>query len=70
VQAPSARFYRPAQGNSKLIVVRIIVAKMMPDGGLRQFPARRQSRKLLLSDLTIGFDRGEIGARLIRLPQR
>lgn len=28
-------------------------------------PARRQSRKLLLNDLNIGFDRGEIGPRLI-----
>jgi hypothetical protein len=36
--------------------------------GPGSLPARRQSRKLLLNDLKIGFDRGEIGARLIRLP--
>jgi hypothetical protein len=33
-------------------------------------PARRQPRKLNLNDLKRGFDRGEIGARLIRLTQR
>src|SRR5207245_7825361 len=33
-------------------------------------PACRQSRKLLLIDLNLGFDRGEIGAHLIRRPQR
>jgi hypothetical protein len=29
-----------------------------------------QSRKLLLNDLKLGFDRGQIGAHLICLPQR
>ena len=38
--------------------------------GPGSLPARRQSRKLLLNDLKLGFDRGEFGARLIRLPQR
>jgi hypothetical protein len=63
-------FTRYGRKNSKLSVVSIIVAKMMPSAVLASSPARRQSGKLLLNDLKIGFDRGEIDARLIRLPQR
>ena len=37
--------------------------------GPRLLPARRQSRKLLLNDPKLGFDRSEIRAHLIRLPQ-
>jgi hypothetical protein len=42
---------------------------MMPERGPHCLPVRRQPRKLLLNDLKIGFDRGEIGARLNHLPQ-
>jgi hypothetical protein len=50
-------------------VVSIIVANMMPNAVPASSPARRQSRKLLLNDPKIGFDRCEVSARLIGLLQ-
>jgi hypothetical protein len=35
--------------------------------GLRKLPARREPCKLFLNDLKLGFDRGEMGARLMPL---
>jgi len=67
-QAASVRFIGLAQKiQQALSVVSIIVAKMMPSAVPAHSPARRQSRKLLLIDLKLGFDQGEVGARLIRV---
>ena len=66
-QTPRSTYCRKT---NKLRLVSIIVAKNDAERGPCWLPARRQSHKLFLNDLKIGFDHGEIGASLIRLPQR
>jgi hypothetical protein len=56
--------------NNKLSVVSIILAKMMPSAVPASSRRVGSARKLLLNDLSLGFDRGKIGSRLIRLSQR
>jgi hypothetical protein len=52
-----------------LCSISIITAKMTPSASC-SLRVRRHPRKLRLNDLKLGFDRGEIGARLICLPRR
>jgi hypothetical protein len=41
-----------------------------PESGFRQIAARRHSRELAGKKFEIAFDQGEVGPRLIGLPQR